>query len=179
MFKVSVKKSAISLDSIEVIASGSVNVYQVAFTFDESWKPEYKKFAIFMIAGKVTTVPLDEQNMCTIPWILTTKEFACHRLYCGVNGRLEDGSIILPTIWLSLGKVLEGAEIEDNLPRPPFPSAYDELLDIAKKKGDSLNYKEDELSLLSGEDILSTVNIKSADDLEYATESEIRALFDD
>ncbi len=179
MFVVDVRKSAISLREKETIASGSVAVYKVKFNLDEAWKPEYKLFAVFKASNYTATVPLNEKHIAEIPWELTVKRYKGNALYAGVNGRLEDGTVVLPTIWVSLGLIQEGAEISDTVPRPPHKSAYDELISGLDGKGDSLNYEGDNLKLLSKGKEISSVTIKSGGDFEYATDEEIQSLFSD
>lgn len=174
MFVVEVRKSSVRLKTREIITSGSVNVYRMRFDFNDSWKPEYKRYAIFRVMGKTATVPLDEKNMCVIPWELTTKDFTGGELYCGVNGRLEDGSVILPTAWFAVGTIVDGADISDTVPRPSHKSAYDEVLDALRDKGDSLDYEDEILTLRSGERALSSVRIETK--LEYATKEDILSL---
>ncbi len=178
MFVVDVRKSAISLREKEIIASGSVAVYKVKFNLDEAWKPEYKLFAVFKTSNYTATVPLNEKHIAEIPWELTVNRYKGNALYAGVNGRLEDGTIVLPTIWVSLGTIQEGAELSDTVPRPPHKSVYDEVLDNLSSKGDNLTYVDDTLTLCSGETELSSVTIKSSIDLEYATDEEVLSLLD-
>lgn len=161
MFQLSVKKNTITLVRKETITSGSVNVYNVEFEFDEDWKPEYLRYAIFKVGSQVATIELGENNQCEIPWELTTSKQANISMYCGVCGRLEDGTEILPTIWVELGNIQEGVRIEDNVCRPPHKSAYDEVLDALKSKGDNITFQDKTLSLNSGENVLSTVEIEA------------------
>lgn len=58
-------------------------------------------------AGDISrSVLLDETGVCTIPWEVLVKPYIT--LYAGVYGARGE-RIVLPTVWVSLGIILEGA----------------------------------------------------------------------
>lgn len=180
MFKIDVQKNQLTLKAKEPITSGSVNVYKVMFNFDDAWKDEYKRYAIFKIGSYSVSVSIESKRIVQIPWEIITPKQRSLMLYCGVYGRLDDGTIVLPTTYIELGKVLEGASICDNVPRPPYKSAYDEVLDKLDNKSDGLFYDGNTLSLLSGDKELSSVEIiGGGGDFSYATDEDIQSLFNE
>lgn len=69
-------------------------------------------------------------------------------------GTLDESA--LPTVWASLGTILEGVPGDGEGSKPPTPDLWEQELD---RKGDTLAYDGLNLSLKSGEKTLSTVQI--------------------
>lgn len=106
------------------------------------------------------TVLLDDGGECVIPWEVLT--FHGQPLMAGVFGTQEDA--VLPTTWASLGTVLEGVPTDAPGSRPPTPDAWGQEL---AGKGDALSYDGLNLSLMSGERALSTVEVAGKEGIVY------------
>lgn len=133
------------------MTSGSVNVCQVQFEFSEDWEG-LTKTAVFEAGGESRSVLLDGSGLCTIPWeVLAAPK---RELRAGVYGT-RGGDMVLPTVWANLGVILEGAAPAGEL-YPPTPELWEQAL---AGKGDGLAYDGKNLSLMSGEQVLSTVPV--------------------
>lgn len=151
MFVLYANKNRLTTRKVEPVTSGSVNVYDVHFEFSPDWQG-MTRTAVFRSTGNPVSVLLDEDNRCTIPWyVLTTQN---RDLSVGVYGTIGD-DVVLPTIWASLGPILEGAAPGDDA-RPPTPELWQQEL---AKKGDTLSYDGLNLTLKSGDKPLSSVEI--------------------
>ena len=145
------QKNKLICQTRELVTSGSVNVYQVKFTFSADWEG-MTKTAVFRAGDVSRSVPLEASGVCEVPWEVLTSQG--RRLTTGVYGE-RDGTVVLPTVWADLGDILEGAVLGENA-RPPTPELWRQEL---AKKGGALEYDGLTLSLLSGDKPLSSVQI--------------------
>lgn len=143
-------KNQLTVRKREPVTSGSVNVYRARFEFSDDWEGLTRK-AVFQAGGKKVSVLLDESGVCDVPWEVLEKPMV--PLEAGVYGTQNDTA--LPTTWANLGTVLLGAAPGDSA-RPPTPDIWQQELD---GKGDVLDYDGLNLSLMSGNKPLSTVQI--------------------
>lgn len=153
MFLLYADKNQLCVRQREPITSGSVNVYPVRFEFSEDWEGLTRK-AVFRAGRESRTVLLDENGSCTVPWEVLNTYCPNTALLAGVYGSRTNTA--LPTVWASLGKILEGAALGADA-HPPTPDLW--LQELAEK-GDALKYDGLMLSLMSGETPLSTVRIE-------------------
>ena len=151
MFRLYADKTRLTVGQREPLTSGSVNVYTVCFSFSPDWDG-LTRTAVFQAGGASRSVLLDESGRCTIPW----EVLAAHRrrLTVGVYGTRE-GDVVLPTIWADCGPVMEGAAPGEDA-QPPTPDLWRQAL---AEKGGGLRYDGLNLSLMSGDKSLSTVQI--------------------
>ena len=151
IFILRANKNKLEVLEREPVTSGSVNAYRVRFEFSPDWQGLTRK-AVFKTGKGSRTVLLDESGECVIPWeVLTVYGLP---LMAGVFGTLDE--TVLPTIWTSLGTVLEGVPTASPGARPPTPDAWEQAL---AGKGDKLAYDGFDLSLMAGDKPLSTVQI--------------------
>ena len=143
MFVLYANKNQLHLRSREPLTSGSVNVYQALFEFSPDWDG-LERVAVFRTGGESWSVALGENGQCTIPWEVLVSHG--RQLTAGVYGT-RGGEDVLPTVWASLGTILEGAAPGEDA-RPPTPELWRQELD---RKGDHLDYDGLRLKLLSGE----------------------------
>lgn len=136
------------------VTSGSVNVYPVRFEFSEDWDG-LTSMAVFQADGEPVSVLLDNTNECGVPWEVLVKPGV--RLRAGVYGTKGE-DVALPTIWADLGEILRGVTMPDGGTYPPTPELWEQAL---AGKGDGLSYDGQNLSLKSGDKVLSTVEIAS------------------
>lgn len=164
MFSLFAKKNVLAVNQREVVTSGSVNVYEVQFQFDNSWDG-LEKTAVFRVGEETVSTLLDETGICVIPWEVL--QDAKRTLYAGVYGT-KDGNIVLPTIWASLGEIKQGVNPGEST-QPPTPSVYEQILaeignldNLATSEKDSLVSAINEL-YYSGGGGGGTGNVSSPD----------------
>ena len=152
MFILYANKNQLTVRKREPVTSGSVNVYHVSFEFSEDWDG-LSRTAIFRAGVESRAILLDADNETVIPWeVLKVPNLP---LYCGVYGAI-DNRVVLPSIWATLGTILEGVPGDSPGTRPPTPDLWEQEL---ARKGDGLQYDGLELSLMSGDKPLSKVVI--------------------
>lgn len=151
MFILYAEKNKLNVQEKEPVTSGSVNAYPVRFEFSGDWDG-LEKTVIFQ-AGCVEKAVTLTGGACTIPPEVLS--VSGHFLMAGVYGKLG-ATIALPTIWASLGLILEGA-VPGESPGPgPLPDDWQTAL---AQKGDNLSLDGKSLELRSGETVLSTVEL--------------------
>jgi len=155
MFVLYAEKNQLIVREKEPITSGSVNVYPVQFEFSDDWDG-LAKTAVFQAGCAEKTVALTG-GACTIP-----AEVLCaagYFLVAGVCGRRGD-TVVLLTVWVSLGLIQEGAMSGGGVPEPsPLPEDWRDALN---GKGDTLGYTESgDLGLYPGEKLLSSVSVEA------------------
>lgn len=129
MFVINVKGNIISVQETEPITSGSVNVYQCQFAFDDSWEGFFRS-AVFRVGPMVRTVPLNDEDSCELPWELLAKKNIGLPVEVSVYGS-KDETEILPTIWDKMGRVRSGSEPGEDA-KEPTPTAYDQLTNLVR-----------------------------------------------
>ncbi len=154
MFCLFADKSELTVTRQEPVVSGSVNVYRVRFEFSPDWDG-LARTAVFRAGKESRSAPLDGGNETEIPW--ECLKVPGVRLTAGVYGRRGE-ELVLPTVWAYLGVILEGATSGEEA-QPPTPTLWERAL---AQKGDGLRYEEKTLSLLSGETVLSSVDISGS-----------------
>lgn len=124
MFLLHVKKNKLTLLEREAVTSGSVNAYAVQFEFSEDWEG-LDKTAVFQAGCVSREALLDPSGACVVPWeVLRVPRYMLKAGVCGKRG----GEVVLPTVWASLGIILEGVSVgssppltPDDTPGPPGP----------------------------------------------------------
>ena len=140
MIILTASKSCLTASRQESLVEGAVNVNIVQFVFSSDWDG-LTKTAVFQAGSDKYSVLLDESNEAPIPWEVLQNPR--RTLYAGVYGTNGE-SLVLPTIWTSLGTIQEGVSLGDTA-QPPSPSLYEQLLadignldDLATTAKDSL-----------------------------------------
>lgn len=131
MINVRATKNYIDVIAREFLTSGSVNAYTVAFSFDSIWDG-LDRTAVFQAGDSKISVILDDTNQCQIPWEVL--ENPRRTLEVGVYGT-RNGTVVLPTVWVSLGEIKQGVSLGDNN-QPPTPDVYSQILQAAKDAED-------------------------------------------
>lgn len=124
IIKLRATQSEMRLVRNEVIASGAVKAYKVYFAFDESWSG-LKRIALFRAGTISIETPLDENDMCQIPWEVLKEPGV--ELYIGAVG-VDHEVKVLPTVWVNVGTIQVGVG-NTNL-SSPSPSLYQQLLSM-------------------------------------------------
>ena len=125
MFLLSAGKSNLNVLQKGIITSGSINVYEVKFQFDNDWDG-LDRIAVFRVGKKSVSITLDESNSCKIPWECVCENDIGKEVQVGVYGML-DTTVVLPTVWAGLGKIKEGVCL-GNTALPPTPSIAEQIL---------------------------------------------------
>lgn len=150
MFVLYANKNRLTVRQREPITSGSVNVYLARFEFSDDWQGLTQK-VVFRGSGETINTMLNNNGYCNIPWEVL-KAYGGN-LEVGVYGTQDNTA--LPTVWADLGPILEGVSLGGGV-YPPTPALWEQEL---AKKGDSLYYDGLNLSLMSGDNTLSTVAV--------------------
>ena len=164
MIKLTASKSCLTASMQELLVEGAVNVNIVQFVFSSDWDG-LTKTAVFQAGSNKYSVLLDESNEAPIPWEVLQNPR--RTLYAGVYGTNGE-SLVLPTIWASLGTIQEGANPGKDT-QPPTPSVYEQILaeignldNLATSEKDSLVSAINEL-YCSGGGGGGTGNVSSPD----------------
>lgn len=129
MFQLYASKNILLVRQKEPLTSGSVNVYRVGLAFSADWEG-LAKTAVFRAGDKTVSVIPDGAGECVVPWeVLQTPG---DTLSIGVYGTLG-GEVVLPTIWATLGNILEGASPGEDA-QPPTPDLWQQALDAKQDK---------------------------------------------
>jgi len=103
---------------------GMVGV-SVTFSFDEQWEG-LKRIAVFRSGDISRDRALLLSDTTTVPFEVLYKPE--ERLMVGVEGRTEDGTLVIPTTWADAGVVLDGANASGDYGKDPSPNAYDDIM---------------------------------------------------
>lgn len=153
MFILKAEKNRLARQVRELLTSGSVNANEVRFEFSPEWEG-LERTAVFKAGPEERSVLLDDTNECGIPWEVLVKPGV--RLLAGVCGT-KGGEVVLPTVWESLGVILEGVSVPEEESRPPTPDIWQQEL---ARKADALDYTPDgSLGLYAGDKLLSAVPV--------------------
>ena len=136
MFLVAANTRQALVGQKEWITTGSSGI-QVQFLFSDDWDG-LSKFAVFRnaeIEESVITIALPSSNLTELPAANCAAEYVDEKVYVGVYGTDGLGHIIIPTIWVSLGVLKEGAAYEGMDPPQPTPGMWAQILAIAQNAG--------------------------------------------
>ncbi len=165
MIILTASKSCLTASRRELLVEGAVNVNIVQFVFSSDWDG-LTKTAVFQAGSDKYSVLLDESNEAPIPWEVLQNPR--RTLYAGVYGTNGE-SLVLPTIWASLGTIQEGANPGQDT-QPPTPSVYEQILaeignldNLATSAKDSLVSAINELYYSGGGGGGGTGNVYSPD----------------
>lgn len=106
------------------------------FSFDDKWAG-LNVIAVFEGSGVSKSVPLLNETSVTVPWECLMKAKTSLRI--GLEGRLSDGSIVIPTAWANVGYIEPGAKATDDLAQEPSPTPFDILMAAVAKCVTSVN----------------------------------------
>lgn len=118
-----VNKNHLNVRTKELLTAGSQNVNTVEFRFNAAWDG-LAKTATFKTSKKTTSVLLGT-NTTEIPWEVLAD--AGEILAVGVFG-VSGETLVLPTVWGILGKVMDAAHLGDE-EKEPTPDVYQKILD--------------------------------------------------
>lgn len=117
---ISVSGADATVTAKDTLTAGRVGL-GVAFSFDSAWSG-LSKIAVCEGAETRAVAMLDGSDTITIPW--ECMQTAGYKLRIGVRGESEDGSIVIPTVWASVGKIAEAPGEHEAEGEEPTPSAF-------------------------------------------------------
>ncbi len=133
MFTLDVQKSCLTVHKKEMLTSGSRNVYEVQFLFDDDWDG-LTKTAVFHAGDRTFSVQIDDSGKCVILWeVLQT---ANRQLQIGIYGT-RGTDTVLPTVWAGIGAIQQGTVLGE-MARPPTPGIYEQLTAAITAKQEKL-----------------------------------------
>ena len=124
MFELSVNVSRIEVTKPDILTSGRVG-HKVHFHFANNWEG-LTKIAVFEAGERSRIVDITENDeIVTIPWEVL--EFPDLELKVAVRGSSSNSQVVIPTIYVSLGYILRGADITGGLSASLEPYTLDSL----------------------------------------------------
>lgn len=124
MFWFYVSRRKIEVKRPDILVSDSINVYPCIFQFSADWKG-LNKHAVFKAGQTSIEIILGSDNTCNIPWEVLIKPKL--EVMVGVYGT-QGESVILNTVWRSLGKVEAGPHTKNESGQEPTPDELDQVL---------------------------------------------------
>ena len=121
---IKISKAVATAEKDGTITAGMVGV-PVSFTFD-SWWDGLIVTAVFKGSGAPKSVPLLGATETVVPWEVIKHPGTLLRI--GAEGRLLDGTLVIPTTWATVGTVIPGANATDDLAKPPTPTPFDRIM---------------------------------------------------
>ena len=121
---VKISKAVATAEKDGIITAGMVGV-PVSFMFD-SWWDGLMVTAVFKGSGAPISVPLLGATETVVPWEVLKRPSTLLRI--GAEGRLPDGTLVIPTTWATVDIVMSGANATDDLANPPTPTAFDRIM---------------------------------------------------
>ena len=121
---VKISKAVATAEKDGIITAGMVGV-PVSFMFD-SWWDGLMVTAVFKGSGAPISVPLLGATETVVPWEVLKRPSTLLRI--GAEGRLPDGTLVIPTTWATVDIVMSGANATDDLAKPPTPTAFDLIM---------------------------------------------------
>lgn len=133
---VKIEKRQATLTEAELITSGSVGI-SIRFEFDREWEG-LGKIAVFR--GYESADQLIDGNECIIPWEIL--EHSGQALVVGVYGATNDGHVVIPTVFCSLGIINTGAIPADRTVSDATPGAVAQMLAAAERSEEAATRAE-------------------------------------
>ena len=123
-----------------VLVAGTVGK-KVQFSFDSAWQG-LEKTAVFRANGK-TMDAIRIEDSAVIPWELMHSP-GC-RLWAGVYGTGENGTVQIPTVWVDLGVIVPGADPSGDESADPQKPVWQQLSDEVEAALDEIIRYQDRL----------------------------------
>ena len=109
----------------QVLLTGGMVGLPVTFIFDENWEG-LRKTAVFRAGGKIVSC-LDMEDSVCVPWEIMAQG-SCN-LQIGVYGENDDGTLVIPTVWVEAGTIQPGADPNGDLGSEPAVKIWDLALE--------------------------------------------------
>lgn len=145
MYWVNVNQNTVDVTGLDVIVRNNVNAVQVKFSFSEEWD-NLTKIVVFRGSKKVVAVK-PENDLVTIPWE------CCKNIddiiYVGAYGIDSNGTIVRPTTWARIGRIVDGVDVSGAASPKPSDSTFAEIIDAIGDLKDDLDAMSDRVSAVS------------------------------
>lgn len=105
MFRLQIDKTQVEVLETEPMTSGSIGIYTLRCGFSDHWDGFQKTAIFYTESDTVSKVELDEDDSCIIPSEVLMESGV--EVFVGICGTHSDERKI-PTVAVSIGKVLEG-----------------------------------------------------------------------
>ncbi len=112
----------------ELLTAGSVGP-EIQFLFDQAWDG-LTKTAVFRGCGRVVDVLLTSDQATIPPEIMAR---AGSRMEVGVYGTDGTGTLIIPTVWVAIGRTIPGAALSEQAAEALTPSLAEQVLAAAER----------------------------------------------
>ena len=126
MIELNITKAKMNATSYETLTSGMANAVSVHFTFSSDWD-NLSKTAVFSNGAETVTLLESEwsgADTCVVPFEVLQKPF--RTVNVGLVGTSGD-TVILPTVWCSIGRVWLGANAEGDPSTDPTLPVWAQL----------------------------------------------------
>lgn len=145
MYWVNVNENTIEVTGSDVIVQDNVNAVQVKFSFSDEWD-NLIRTAVFRGSGKVIGINLNT-DLVTIPW-------ECCRtindqIYVGVYGIDSNDSIVRPTTWGQIGRIVDGVDVNGITSPKPSDNTFGEIIEAIGDLKDDLDSVTNRVSDMS------------------------------
>lgn len=155
---IKISKAVATAEKDGIITTGMVGV-PVSFMFD-SWWDGLIVTAVFKGSGAPISVPLLGATDTVVPWEVLKRPSTLLRI--GAEGRLPDGTLVIPTTWATVGIVMSGANATDDLAKPPTPTAFDRIMSQIGNMNDLTTEAKDSLVAAINEAMTKGVDVSGA-----------------
>lgn len=178
MIIINVTKNEATVVQTEKLTSGTRGL-KCKFNFSEEWD-SLEKIAVCS-CGNVTKDVFVESDTIVVPW--EVMEVYGKYLEIGVYGRSSDDTVIIPTVYATVGAVCKGADPSGDESSAPTPSLWDKYVKDSEKFTKEYAYSkketDDELTKYATKKDVSTGYVsKNAFEKEMnATKTEIHNTF--
>jgi hypothetical protein len=124
----------------ELLTAGSIGP-EIQFLFDRAWDG-LTKTAVFRGCGRVVDVLLTSDQATIPPEIMAR---AGSRMEVGVYGTDGTGTLIIPTVWVAIGRTIPGAALSGQAAEALTPSLAEQVLAAAERAEDIAEALEEAL----------------------------------
>lgn len=132
MYWANVSGNSIEVSGKETLVVGNANVNLVIFSFSSEWT-SLRRIAVFKNSINMVAVDVPSNQTVEIPWECC--EEVNDTVYLGAYGLDDEGNVKRPTTWVSLGKIVDGVNIDTVGHSEPTKSIFIDLIE----KVDSLS----------------------------------------
>lgn len=139
MFQVQFIGRAAVMNQTEFMTAGSVGI-QIGFGFDGAWDG-LTKTAVFRGSGVSCDVMIGSTGQMLVPPEAMARAGA--KVEVGVYGTNGQGTVVIPTVWVVLGRVEAGAVISGTAAAAITPTLAQQVLTAAKAAQDAAETVQD------------------------------------
>ncbi len=139
MFLIQVTERVAKMNKTEFMTAGSVGI-QIGFAFDKAWDG-LTKTAVFRGSGVSCDVVIGSTGQMLVPPEVMARAGA--KVEVGVYGTNGQGTVVIPTVWVVLGRVAAGAVISGTAAAAITPSLAQQVLTAVEAAQDAAEAAQD------------------------------------